>query len=220
MKKNLRIVSVAAALLAVAPVAASAVSTVSAADATTTTTATQVKDLGTLKGTIVLDRGSNTQFSVKLSDAQKDAILQLGGADLSNAKPEDMKDIAVKSATGQNANGVFKQTITFTVNNKPYEVTVNAKFASQQGTPYFYNKDTNTVVNDGSTVSLNEIANGFTPDSLLTAIKKHYAWKTSDQSNDNIEMTTTASDVESQLVAQDLKRASNGSFEYPANDFC
>ena len=39
MKKNLRIVSVAAAaLLAVAPVAASAVSTVSAADATTTTT--------------------------------------------------------------------------------------------------------------------------------------------------------------------------------------
>lgn len=40
MKKNLRIVSVAAAaLLAVAPVAASAVSTVSAADATTTTTA-------------------------------------------------------------------------------------------------------------------------------------------------------------------------------------
>ena len=41
MKKNLRIVSVAAAaLLAVAPVAASAVSTVSAADAATTTTAT------------------------------------------------------------------------------------------------------------------------------------------------------------------------------------
>ena len=41
MKKNLRIVSVAAAaLLAVAPVAASAVSTVSAADATTTTTTT------------------------------------------------------------------------------------------------------------------------------------------------------------------------------------
>ena len=100
MKKNLRIVSVATALLAVAPVAAG-VSSVSTADSTAVTTATQVKDLGTLKGTIVLDRGSNTQFSVKLSDAQKDAILQLGGADLSNAKPEDMKDIAVKSATGQ-----------------------------------------------------------------------------------------------------------------------
>ena len=96
MKKNLRIVSVATALLAVAPVAAG-VSSVSTADSTAVTTATQVKDLGTLKGTIVLDRGSNTQFSVKLSDAQKDAILQLGGTDLSNAKPEDMKD--VKSAT-------------------------------------------------------------------------------------------------------------------------
>ena len=101
MKKNLRIVSVATALLAVAPVAAG-VSSVSTADSTAATTATQeVTNLGTLKGTIVLDRGSNTQFSVKLSDAQKDAILQLGGADLSNAKPEDMKDIAVKSATGQ-----------------------------------------------------------------------------------------------------------------------
>ena len=217
MKKNLRIVSAAAAaLLAVAPVAASAVSTVSA---TPVQSATQVTNLGTLKGTIMLDRGSNTQFSVKLSDAQKDAILQLGGEELKSAKPADMKNIAVKSATGQDANGVFQQTVTFTVNDKPYEVTVNAKFASQQGTPYFYNKDTNTVVNDGSTVSLNEIANGFTPDSLLSAIKQHYAWKTSDQSNDNIEMTTTASDVESQLVAQDLKRASNGSFDYPANGF-
>ena len=98
MKKNLRIVSVAAAaLLAVAPVAAG-VSSVSTADSTAATTATQeVTNLGTLKGTIVLDRGSNTQFSVKLSDAQKDAILQLGGTDLSNAKPEDMKDIAVSS---------------------------------------------------------------------------------------------------------------------------
>ena len=217
MKKNLRIVSAAAAaLLAVAPVAASAVSTVSAAPVQS---ATQVNNLGTLKGTIMLDRGSNTQFSVKLSDAQKDAILQLGGEELKSAKPADMKNIAVKSATGQDANGVFQQTITFTVNDKPYEVTVNAKFASQQGTPYFYDKDTNTVVNDGSTVSLNEIANGFTPDSLLSAIKQHYAWKTSDQSNDNIEMTTTASDVESQLVAQALKRASNGSFDYPANGF-
>ena len=50
MKKNLRIVSAAAAaLLAVAPVAASAVSTVSAADttATTTTSAPQINLGGT-----------------------------------------------------------------------------------------------------------------------------------------------------------------------------
>ena len=217
MKKNLRIVSAAAAaLLAVAPVAAGVVapaSTVSAA------TSQEVTDLGTLRGTIVLDRASNTQFSVKLSDAQKDAILQLGGDALKNAKPADMKDITVKSASASNSNGEFQQVVTFTVNDKAYQVTLNAKFASQQGTPYFYNKDTNTVVNDGSTVSLNEIANGFSSSDLLNAIQKHYAWKTSDQSNDTINMTTTASDVESQLVAQGLKRASNGNFDYPANGF-
>ena len=218
MKKNLRIVSAAAAaLLAVAPVAAAGVvapaSTVSAA------TSQEVTDLGTLRGTIVLDRASNTQFSVKLSDAQKDAILQLGGDALKNAKPADMKDITVKSASASNSNGEFQQVVTFTVNDKAYQVTLNAKFASQQGTPYFYNKDTNTVVNDGSTVSLNEIANGFSSSDLLNAIQKHYAWKTSDQSNDTINMTTTASDVESQLVAQGLKRASNGNFDYPANGF-
>ncbi|OXC26895.1 MULTISPECIES: SLAP domain-containing protein [Lactobacillus] len=130
-----------------------------------------------------------------------------------------MKDITVKSASASNSNGEFQQVVTFTVNDKAYQVTLNAKFASQQGTPYFYNKDTNTVVNDGSTVSLNEIANGFSSSDLLNAIQKHYAWKTSDQSNDTINMTTTASDVESQLVAQGLKRASNGNFDYPANGF-
>ena len=218
MKKNLRIVSAAAALLAVAPVAAAGVvapaSTVSAA-----TASQEATDLGTLRGTIVLDRASNTQFSIKLSDAQKDAILQLGGDALKDAKPEDMKNITVKSASASNSNGEFQQVVTFTVNDKAYQVTLNAKFASQQGTPYFYNKDTNTVVNDDSTVSLNEIANGFSSSDLLSAIQKHYGWKTSDQSNDTINMTTTASDVESQLVAQGLKRASNGNFDYPANGF-
>ena len=217
MKKNLRIVSAAAAaLLAVAPVAASAVSTVSA---NPVQSATQVKNLGTLKGTIMLDRGSNTQFSVKLSDAQKDAILQLGGEELKSAKPADMKDITVNSVSGQDKDGVFQQSITFTVGEKKYSVTVNAKFASQQGTPYFYNRKSNMVVNNGDTVNLDNIANGFSSQDLLNAINKNYGWKTSDQSNDSITMTTTASDVESQLIAQGLKRASNGNFDYPANGF-
>ena len=203
MKKNLRIVSAAAALLAVAPVAAAGVvapaSTVSAA-----TASQEATDLGTLRGTIVLDRASNTQFSIKLSDAQKDAILQLGGDALKDAKPEDMKNITVKSASASNSNGEFQQVVTFTVNDKAYQVTLNAKFASQQGTPYFYNKDTNTVVNDDSTVSLNEIANGFSSSDLLSAIQKHYGWKTSDQSNDTINMTTTASEIADQLKAQGI----------------
>ena len=55
MKKNLRIVSAAAAaLLAVAPVAASAVSTVSAAPVQAAETTVKVP------GVITLDRGSNT----------------------------------------------------------------------------------------------------------------------------------------------------------------
>ena len=206
MKKNLRIVSVAAAaLLAVAPVAASAVSTAP------TATVQAADTTPTLKGTIILDRDANTQFSVKLTDNQKDAILQLVGEN--NAKASDMKDIHVVSATGQNDDGVFQQTVQFTVNSKTYTVILNAKFASQQGTPYFYNKDTNTVIDNGSTVKLNDIANGFTSQSLLNEINNVYAWKTSDAKGSNADMTTTASDVESQLVAQGLKRASNGSFD-------
>ena len=214
MKKNLRIVSAAAALLAVAPVAAAGVvapaSTVSAA-----TASQEATDLGTLRGTIVLDRASNTQFSIKLSDAQKDAILQLGGDALKDAKPEDMKNITVKSASASNSNGEFQQVVTFTVNDKAYQVTLNAKFASQQGTPYFYNKDTNTVVNDDSTVSLNEIANGFSSSDLLSAIQKHYGWKTSDQSNDTINMTTTASEIADQLKAQGISVDDQGWFVAP-----
>ena len=211
MKKNLRIVSVAAALLAVAPVAATTVSTAP------TATVQAADTTPTLKGTIILDRDANTQFSVKLTNNQKDAILQLVGEN--NAKASDMKDIHVVSATGQNDDGVFQQTVQFTVNSKTYTVILNAKFASQQGTPYFYNKDTNTVIDNGSTVKLNDIANGFTSQSLLNEINNHYAWKTSDAKGSNADMTTTASDVESQLVAQGLKRASNGSFDYPANGF-
>ena len=63
MKKNLRIVSVAAAaLLAVAPVAVSAVSTVSAADATTTTTATTTTNKPTvdLTGAGAVTNADNT----------------------------------------------------------------------------------------------------------------------------------------------------------------
>lgn len=54
---------------------------------------------------------------------------------------------------------------------------------------------------------------------MLNEINNYYAWKTSDAKGSNADMTTTASDVESQLVAQGLKRASNGSFDYPANGF-
>ncbi|CCI86546.1 hypothetical protein [Lactobacillus gigeriorum] len=50
-----------------------------------------------------------------MSDAQKDAILQLGGDALKDAKPEDMKYITVKSASASNSNGEFQQVVTLTV---------------------------------------------------------------------------------------------------------
>ncbi|MBN6049147.1 SLAP domain-containing protein [Lactobacillus helveticus] len=134
-----------------------------------------------------------------------------------------MDSIFVASAENQE-NGEIKQTLVFTLKgqNVKYTTDVTAKFASQQGTPYFYQTKNNTVLNNGDTVSLDTIANGFTPASLLSDIAGEQGIvgaKTSDASNDGATITTTASDVESQLIAQGLKRASNGEFDYPANGF-
>ena len=216
MKKNLRIVSAAAAaLLAVAPVAASGV--VAPASVVSAATTADVK----VPGVITLHRGTNSQFTLSLNSTQEASLLQQlkapAGAKISN--------VVVKQVTATNPNGEFNQYFTFDVVNEKGEVLksatgmTNAKFASQQGTPYFYNIADNTVINNGSTVTINDIANGFTPSSLLKEINDKYAWKTSDASGSKAEMTTTASDVESQLVAQGLKRASNGDFDYPANGF-
>ena len=210
MKKNLRIVSAAAAaLLAVAPVAASGV----VAPANTVSAATN-DDIGTVS----LDRATNTPFTVKLNDTQR-AILAAG----TGVKGAKIDSIFVASADNQ-ANGEITQHLVFTLKGQKgsYKADVTAKFASQQGTPYFYQTKNNTILNNGDTVSLDTIANGFTPASLLSDIageKGIVGAKTSDASNDDATITTTASDVESQLIAQGLKRASNGEFDYPANGF-
>nr|WP_233263949.1 SLAP domain-containing protein [Lactobacillus crispatus] len=213
MKKNLRIVSAAAAaLLAVAPVAATSF----VAPASTVSAAVQKPTADyTVPGTITLDRGTNTQFSVKLSQDQEEGI-----AAAFSKKVSDIKSIVVSSATAPDTTGSFYQVLTVTFNdNSTKTVLTTAKFASQQGTPYFYNIKDNTVIDNGSTVNLDKVANGFSASYLLNEIRDNYACKTSDASGSKAEMTTTASDVESQLVAQGLKRASNGDFDYPANGF-
>ena len=229
MKKNLRIVSAAAAaLLAVAPVAASVTTVNAAVNAAVPADSKKAKAPAdskkaevTVPGTIMLDRSNNTQFTLSLNSTQEASLLQQlkapAGAKISN--------VVVEEVTAQNTNGEFNQYFTFDVVNEKGKTiesstgVTNAKFASQQGTPYFYDVVGNTVINNGSTVTVNDIANGFTPSSLLKEINDKYAWKTSDASGSNAEMTTTASDVESQLVAQGLKRASDGDFDYPANGF-
>ena len=221
MKKNLRIVSAAAAaLLAVAPVAATSF----VAPASTVSAAVQKPTADyTVPGTITLDRGTNTQFSVKLSQDQEEGI-----AAAFSKKVSDIKSIVVSSATAPDTTGSFYQVLTVTFNdNSTKTVLTTAKFASQQGTPYFYYNNSekndaslrNTVINNGSTVTFNDISNGFSAQDLLDDVNSRIASKTSDASNDDASLTTTASDIESQLVAQGLKRASNGDFDYPANGF-
>ena len=222
MKKNLRIVSAAAAaLLAVAPVAAAGVvaptAVVSAAGAGSQTPAAPTKVTANI-GTVMLDRASNTPFSVKLNDTQRSVLAAATGV-----KGAEIDSIVVASAENK-ANGEIAQTLVFTLKGHTgsYTTQVTAKFASQQGTPYFYQTKNQTVLNNGDTVSLDTIANGFTPASLLNDVageKGIVAATTSDASNDKATITTTASDVESQLIAQGLKRASNGDFDYPANGF-
>ena len=222
MKKNLRIVSAAAAaLLAVAPVAAAGVvaptAVVSAAGAGSQTPAAPTKVTANI-GTVMLDRASNTPFSVKLNDTQRSVLAAATGV-----KDAEINSIVVVKAQN-NPDGTITQTLNFTLKGhaEVYTTEVTAKFASQQGTPYFYQTSDKTILNPGDTVSLDTIANGFTPASLLNAVageKGIVAATTSDASNDKATITTTASDVESQLIAQGLKRASNGDFDYPANGF-
>ena len=229
MKKNLRIVSAAAAaLLAVAPVAASGVvapaNTVSAADQHDDHKIEAPKEIKDVNiGTVSLDRATNTPFTVKLNDTQR-AILA-AATKVPNAEIDNISVAFAKKLD----DGEIKQTLVFNLKGQSvsYTTDVIAKFASQQGTPYFYKTENNktgknTILNNGDTVSLDTIANGFTPASLLSAIageKGIVGAKTSDTSNYDATITTTASDVESQLIAQGLKRASNGEFDYPANGF-
>ncbi|MDB6222935.1 SLAP domain-containing protein [Lactobacillus amylovorus] len=119
MKKNLRIVSIAAAaLLAVAPVAASAVSTVSAADATTTTTATTTTNKPTVdltgagavtnadKTVTVTPNFTLTAAVAKDKKVTASATLQgtitasLNGTSVTANVIDAAKDVTLKSNTG------------------------------------------------------------------------------------------------------------------------
>ncbi|MCH3997649.1 MAG: SLAP domain-containing protein [Lactobacillus amylovorus] len=119
MKKNLRIVSVAAAaLLAIAPVAASAVSTVSAADATTTTTATTTTNKPTVdltgagavtnadKTVTVTPNFTLTAAVAKDKKVTASATLQgtitasLNGTSVTANVIDAAKDVTLKSNTG------------------------------------------------------------------------------------------------------------------------
>ena len=135
MKKNLRIVSVAAAaLLAVAPVAASAVSTVSAADATTTTTATTTnKPTIDLTGAGAVTNAADTvtvtpNFTLTAAVAKDkkvtaSATLQgtitasLNGTSVTANVIDAAKDVTLKSNTGYTTIYKYDATTKTTENN-------------------------------------------------------------------------------------------------------
>ena len=135
MKKNLRIVSVAAAaLLAVAPVAASAVSTVSAADATTTTTATTTnKPTIDLTGTGAVTNAADTvtvtpNFTLTAAVAKDkkvtaSATLQgtitasLNGTSVTANVIDAAKKVTLKSNTGYTTIYKYDATTNTTENN-------------------------------------------------------------------------------------------------------
>ena len=136
MKKNLRIVSVAAAaLLAVAPVAATAVSTVSAADATTTTTATTATNKPTidLTGAGAVTNAADTvtvtpNFTLTAAVAKDkkvtaSATLQgtitasLNGTSVTANVIDAAKDVTLKSNTGYTTIYKYDSTTKTTENN-------------------------------------------------------------------------------------------------------
>ena len=136
MKKNLRIVSVAAAaLLAVAPVAATAVSTVSAADATTTTTATTATNKPTidLTGAGAVTNAADTvtvtpNFTLTAAVAKDkkvtaSATLQgtitasLNGTSVTANVIDAAKDVTLKSNTGYTTIYKYDATTKTTENN-------------------------------------------------------------------------------------------------------
>lgn len=136
MKKNLRIVSVAAAaLLAVAPVAATAVSTVSAADATTTTTATTATNKPTIDLT---GAGAVTNAA--------DTVTVTPNFTLTAAVAKDKKVTA--SATLQGTITASLNGTSVTANVIDAATAVTLKSNTGYTTIYKYDANTNTTENN------------------------------------------------------------------------
>ncbi|MGN8629449.1 SLAP domain-containing protein [Lactobacillus amylovorus] len=149
MKKNLRIVSVAAAaLLAVAPVAASAVSTVSAADSSAVTTATNSTS------------AANNNVSLNLNGAGDTADNAANTVNVSsnfslNAPVKDTNNNVTANATlgGELTATLNGTTVSSSLANAAQDVTVSSTDGKTNF--YSYNKSTNKLEN-----KLNDVVAG------------------------------------------------------------
>ncbi len=152
MKKNLRIVSVAAAaLLAVAPVAASTVSTVSAADSSAVTTATNTAN------TVI--NASGTAINTP-ADAKYDVDVT-----------PNLTATAASTVNGQTINGSITGNITASYNGQSYTGTLDTKngrvsVTDSKGTPV---TDFANLTNGSYTVTVNGVSFNFgTPNANKT----------------------------------------------------
>ncbi|TSO26853.1 SLAP domain-containing protein [Lactobacillus sp. LL6] len=265
MKKNLRIVSAAAAaLLAVAPVAVSTVSTANASNFEVTSTNSEgakvlKKDLALKTVTIT----GSTLDSLFNENSINSTEMQALGFDAGTVA----RNNKVSAVTAGN-NGVFTQTLQFKaywpknlnttpalqsgykLSNKTWGYVVPESYnaptkgteaqlmadaeknavtfvtsrdvtgINEQGTPYFYNKTNNKVIENGQAeINLQTVQTStFSAQDLLNQFNKVYGFG-HNAGKSQVSMETTSSDIEKQLVAQNIKRTSNGNFDYPSSNF-
>ena len=197
MKKNLRIVSVAAAaLLAVAPVAASAVSTVSAADATTTTTANT-------------SATTNSNVSLNLNGAGNTAT---DAANTVNVSSNFSLNAPVKANNAVTANATLGGELTATLNG----TTVSASLAdaaqdvtvSKGETKFYsYNKDTKKVEN-----KLNDVVAG--NDYTLTLTNMGFSFGSSMKNKD-----VTVKLAAGELSGKNVTKNADGSYKLTLDQY-
>ena len=197
MKKNLRIVSAAAAaLLAVAPVAASAVSTVSAADATTTTTANT-------------SATTNSNVSLNLNGAGNTAT---DAANTVNVSSNFSLNAPVKANNAVTANATLGGELTATLNG----TTVSASLAdaaqdvtvSKGGTKFYsYNKDTKKVEN-----KLNDVVAG--NDYTLTLTNMGFSFGSSMKNKD-----VTVKLAAGELSGKNVTKNADGSYKLTLDQY-
>ena len=197
MKKNLRIVSAAAAaLLAVAPVAASAVSTVSAADATTTTTANT-------------SATTNSNVSLNLNGAGNTAT---DAANTVNVSSNFSLNAPVKANNAVTANATLGGELTATLNG----TTVSASLAdaaqdvtvSKGETKFYsYNKDTKKVEN-----KLNDVVAG--NDYTLTLTNMGFSFGSSMKNKD-----VTVKLAAGELSGKNVTKNADGSYKLTLDQY-
>ena len=238
MKKNLRIVSAAAALLAVAPVAASAVS-VNAADSTATTTANLT---GTEQNNVTIN-GNAAKDELANVEAGDTVTVSVANVGFNFGSENKGKKVTFKSS---NSNVTFAssnrdaqvsadgKTVTATLdqNGTVSGLTVVEKLVAYDATNtndvVFYNIATGQPVTSGDAMVLADSNKQLNVAAILPAVKSNFTATqrvTVAQGNGNgtysqdqinpVKINTTTPEIKDQLEKAGIKIDANGNFTAP-----